>query len=156
LTFITSDNLNTTNPITMKFSTIATALTFGAVANAVSVSWDSGYDQAGRSLTAVSCSDGNNGLITKYGWQTQGQIPGFPMIGGAQKIAGWNDAQCGSCWSLTWNGRTVHVLAMDHTATGFNVAKHAMNRLTNGRADELGRVNAKAKRVGLKKCGIQA
>jgi hypothetical protein len=28
------------------------------------VSYDPGYDEAGRSLTAVACSDGANGIIT--------------------------------------------------------------------------------------------
>lgn len=38
----------------------------------------------------MSCSDGANGLITRYGWATQGVIPKFPYIGGAELIAGWN------------------------------------------------------------------
>lgn len=32
------------------------------------MSYDTGYDDAGRSLTAVSCSDGNNGVMWKYNW----------------------------------------------------------------------------------------
>lgn len=43
-------------------------------------------------MTSVSCSDGSNGLITKYGYQTQGAIPKYPYIGGVDAIAGWNDA----------------------------------------------------------------
>lgn len=43
-------------------------------------------------MTAVSCSDGTNGLITRYGYQTQGAIPHFPHVGGAAQIAGWNSA----------------------------------------------------------------
>lgn len=61
-------------------------------ANMVTVSYDTGYDDGSRSMTAVSCSDGTNGLITRYGWQTQGQIPNFPYIGGSSAIAGWNSA----------------------------------------------------------------
>jgi len=61
----------------------------------LTVSYDTGYDDASRSLTDVSCSDGANGLITKYRWQTQGQIPHFPYIGGYEGIAGWNSAQVG-------------------------------------------------------------
>jgi hypothetical protein len=57
------------------------------------VSYDTGYDDASRSLTSVSCSDGANGLITKYGWQNQGAVAGFPRIGGYMGIAGWNSAQ---------------------------------------------------------------
>lgn len=77
----------------MQFSTILASLaSMVAMTSAVSVSYDAGYDDAGRALTAVSCSDGVNGLITKYGWQTQGAIPRFPHIGGAPDIAGWNSA----------------------------------------------------------------
>jgi hypothetical protein len=57
------------------------------------VSYDTGYDDAGRSLTALSCSDGANGLITKYGWQNQGAVAGFPRIGGYMGVAGWNSPQ---------------------------------------------------------------
>lgn len=39
------------------------------------VSYDVGYDDAGRSLTSVACSDGENGLITKYGWYVPGSRP---------------------------------------------------------------------------------
>jgi hypothetical protein len=41
----------------------------------------------------VSCSDGQNGLITKYGWQNQGAVAGFPRIGGYMGVAGWNSPQ---------------------------------------------------------------
>lgn len=73
----------------MQFSKLAQLLSFVAASSAVSVSYDTGYDDASRSLTAVSCSDGTNGLITRYGWQTQGNIP-TTYIGGADTIAGWN------------------------------------------------------------------
>lgn len=57
------------------------------------VSYDTGYDDASRALTSVSCSDGPNGLITKYGWQNQGAVAGFPRIGGYMGVEGWNSAQ---------------------------------------------------------------
>lgn len=53
----------------------AIAILFAAAATAETVSYDLGYDDAARSMTAVSCSDGTNGLITK-GYATQGSIPG--------------------------------------------------------------------------------
>lgn len=61
--------------------------------SAIRVSYDEGYDDPSRSLTSVACSDGPNGLITTHGFQTQGQIPGFPNIGGSFEIAGWGSAQ---------------------------------------------------------------
>lgn len=68
----------------------------------VSVSHDPGYDDRSRSLNLVSCSDGQNGLITKHGWQTQGAVPRFPNIGGSQFVTGWNSTNV-SCLFLVFN-----------------------------------------------------
>lgn len=57
------------------------------------MSYDIGYDDGNRSLNVLSCSDGANGLITKYGWANQAAIAGFPRIGGYQGVEGWNSAQ---------------------------------------------------------------
>jgi hypothetical protein len=65
------------------------------------VSYDPGYDLASRSLGEISCSDGENGLITKHGWTVQGNITSFPSIGGAFTIAGWNSLQVCVCSSLS-------------------------------------------------------
>ncbi|KAK1704942.1 EC5 protein [Colletotrichum lupini] len=138
----------------MQFSNLVTILSSIAAAAAVSVSYDTGYDDGSRSLTAVSCSDGANGLITKYGWQNQGQVAKFPYIGGADVIAGWNSPNCGTCWQLTYNGKSINVLAIDHAGSGFNLALGAMNDLTNGQAAQLGRIDAQATQVGLDACGL--
>jgi hypothetical protein len=105
-------------------------------------------------MSMVACSDGDNGLTTRYGWQTQGQIPRFPYIGAAAAVTGWNSAGCGTCWTLSRNGRSVTVLAVDHAGAGFNLALAAMNDLTNGQAVALGRVDATAVQVDPKLCGL--
>ncbi|KAF6843586.1 Protein SnodProt1 [Colletotrichum musicola] len=138
----------------MQFSSLLTVLSSVAAAAAVSVSFDTGYDDGSRSLTSVSCSDGANGLITKYNWQTQGQVARFPYIGGADAVAGWNSPNCGTCWQLTYNGKSINVLAIDHAGSGFNIALGAMNDLTNGQANQLGRVEAQATQVALSACGL--
>jgi hypothetical protein len=46
------------------------------------------------------------------------------------------------------------VLAIDHTANGFNLAKGAMDALTNNQATQLGRVEAQYVQVENNKCGI--
>ncbi|KAI2470109.1 SnodProt1 [Annulohypoxylon bovei var. microspora] len=137
----------------MQFSKLAQLLSFVAAASATTVSYDTGYDDASRSLTVVSCSDGQNGLITRYGWQTQGAIPA-PYIGGADSIAGWNSPSCGACYELSYNGKVINVLAIDHAASGFNIALDAMNALTNGQAVALGRVDATTRQVDVSACGI--
>ena len=66
------------------FSTIiALGAALTATAQTVSVSYDTVYDNKAGSLSTVACSDGSNGLITKYGYKTFGAIPQFPNIGGS-------------------------------------------------------------------------
>jgi hypothetical protein len=88
-------------------------------------------------------------------WLTyEHSLPKFPYIGGAQAIAGWNSASCGTCWALTYNGKTINVLAIDHTDSGFNIGINAMNALTNNQAQFLGRINATTKQVASSVCGL--
>jgi hypothetical protein len=137
----------------MQFSTFTNLFTLISVASAITVSYDTGYDDGSRSLTAVSCSDGANGLMTK-GFTTQSSLPTFPRIGGASTIAGWNSASCGTCYSLTYNGNTINILAMDHAAEGFNIAQEALDQLTGGQAVALGRIDAQWAQVDSSACGL--
>ncbi|KAG7128461.1 Protein SnodProt1 like protein [Verticillium longisporum] len=138
----------------MHISNFLSILSVAAMASAVTVSYDTGYDDGDRSLSVVSCSDGVNGLTTRYGWTTQRQAAGFPYIGGAEAVAGWNSPNCGTCWELAYGGRTIHVLAVDHALAGFNIALDALNALTNGQAVQLGRVEASSKQVDVAECGL--
>ncbi|KFY30649.1 hypothetical protein V493_01767 [Pseudogymnoascus sp. VKM F-4281 (FW-2241)] len=126
-----------------------------SVASAITVSYDTGYDDRARSLTAVSCSNGENGLITRKNWHTQGEIPVFPYIGGAQAVEGWNSVNCGTCWRLDYNGKSINVIAIDHTDAGFNIALEAMNVLTDGHAVELGRVEAAFTQIDGSICAME-
>ncbi|KAI1788583.1 Cerato-platanin [Ganoderma leucocontextum] len=128
----------------------AVSTTFAAT---VTVSYDETYDNASALLTTVACSDGTNGLITK-GFSSFGSLPQFPNIGGAAAVAGWNAAACGTCWQLTYNGKSINVVAIDHAAAGFNIALAAMNTLTNNQAAALGRVDAEATQVDASVCGL--
>ncbi|KAF8577416.1 hypothetical protein K439DRAFT_1639741 [Ramaria rubella] len=118
-----------------------------------SVSYDNTYDNGGDSLSIVACSNGVNGLLTK-GFTTFNSLPTFPNIGGAQAIAGWNSTNCGTCWSLTYEGKSINLIAIDTTFTGFNIAQEALDDLTGGRAVELGRVNVTAMQVPASHCGL--
>ncbi|KAK4645720.1 hypothetical protein QC761_0035420 [Podospora bellae-mahoneyi] len=138
----------------MHFSKIFSIFTLAAAASATTVSYDIGYDDPNRSLESVACSDGMNGLIWKYGWKKQGDVRNFPFIGGAQAVAGWNSPNCGTCWSATWNGNTIYVLAIDHTGSGLNLGLRGMDALTNGHGQELGRVDAVVAQVPISRCGL--
>ncbi|RPD61070.1 Cerato-platanin-domain-containing protein [Lentinus tigrinus ALCF2SS1-7] len=119
----------------------------------VQVTYDTVYDVKTNSLDIVACSNGANGL-EHLGYKTFGQLPNFPFIGGAQAVTGWNSPKCGSCWQLTYKGRTVNILAVDYAQSGFNIGLKAMNKLTNGQAEELGNVQVVAKEVAPSVCGM--
>ena len=137
----------------MQFTSLVALAALISSAFAVTVSYDQTYDNRSGSLTTVACSDGPNGLITK-GFSTFGSLPHFPNIGGAQAVGGWNSASCGTCWQLTYSGNSINVLAIDHAASGFNIALEAMNTLTDGQAEFLGRVDATATQVDASQCGL--
>lgn len=138
---------------TTAISTIALALL--PIVSALTLSYDTTYDNTEASLSTVSCSDGLNGLLTK-GYTTFGSLPNLPNIGGAAAVAGWNSPQCGSCWNVTFSttGKSVKVLAIDHAAAGFNVALSTMNTLTNGQGLALGRIDVAATQVPASQCGL--
>lgn len=62
--------------------------------------------------------------------------------------------QCGKCYRLQYGARTIYILAVDHTDKGFNIAKAAMDDLTNGQAYQLGRIEAQTEEVVLSNCGL--
>lgn len=139
----------------MKLSLLS-LLSFGLTAGIVladQVTYDPVYDNFNQSLATVECSTGSNGLLTRN-FTTFGSLPTFPFIGGAQAVEGFNSANCGTCWSLTFNGTSVKILAIDHAGSGFNIGENAMNNLTNGQAVELGLVQATAKQLNASDCGL--
>jgi hypothetical protein len=145
----------------MKFTSFVAgiiALALSTLTLATAVSYDETYDKSSGSLNSVACSNGEHGLIPR-GFKTFGSLPNFPYIGGAEAVAGWNSPNCGTCWELTYtNGQgkktTINVLAIDHAKSGFNIALKAMNKLTNGEAKQLGRVDVVSKQVADSKCGL--
>ncbi|KAG2748327.1 Cerato-platanin [Suillus brevipes Sb2] len=146
----------------MKFlitSTVA-ALATCATATSYSLSYDTHYDTGSNSLNTVACSDGSNGLESR-GYTTFNSIPNFPYIGGAPQITGWNSAYCGSCWQITYTSPSVtatkYVTAIDvgdEARDGFNLSLEAMNGLTGGQAESLGRVTVTATQVDESNCGL--
>jgi hypothetical protein len=143
----------------MKFTILfLSAVIFPSLTHAITLSYDREYDKSDASLSNVACSDGPNGLMT-HGFTTFGSLPKFPYIGGAAAVAGWNSPNCGTCWNLTYTNpkgikTSINVLAIDHTDEGFNIAFSAMNKLTSGKAMELGRVDVGSQKIDPSMCGL--
>ena len=134
-------------------STIISLAALFAVASADKVRYNTFYDNPSLSLNNVACSNGPNGLVTR-GYPTFGSLPTFPNIGGVYAVKGWNSPLCGSCWRLTYKGKSIYVTAIDTIFEGFDLSLGAMNSLTNGKAQELDLVNAQATQVDAWHCGL--
>ena len=93
--------------------------------------FDSTYDNPTYSLNNVACSDGANGLVSKY--PTLNKIPSYPFVGGAFDIA-WNSPNCGGCWSITnpKNGASIYMTAVGSAGHGFNLGTEAFKILNGG------------------------
>ncbi|TEB31346.1 cerato-platanin-related secreted protein [Coprinellus micaceus] len=141
----------------MKFALVLCSVVAAALGQSITVSYDTVYDNASQSLATVACSDGSNGLLTR-GFTTFGSLPRFPRIGGVPAVTGWNSPACGTCWQLAYTSggvtRTVNIIAVDVGSRGFNIARAAMNELTNGQATQLGRVPVTANQVAPSACGL--
>ncbi|TCD60863.1 hypothetical protein EIP91_009396 [Steccherinum ochraceum] len=103
------------------------------------VTYSTAYDMGSTSLNTVSCSNGDNGLVTK-GFTDLQSLPMYPYVGGVHGIE-WNSPLCGTCWALTYNGKTLVIQGIDASpGQGFNIAKKAMDDLTNGEGTQAGSV----------------
>jgi len=136
------------------------ALTLPALAQTpVSVGYDTTFDNGSASLSTVACSTGTYGLETA-GYTTFGSLPSFPNISAAPAVTGYDSPACGSCWQLSYavparNATlSVYVTAVDVGRDGFVASQAALDALTGGLAQELGRVTANATQVATSNCGL--
>ena len=91
------------------------------------------YDDPEGSMDTVACSNGENGLGTKY--KTFGSIPSYPFIGGVYyDIPGSSSPNCGSCWIITnpATGLSIQMTSIDSSDVGFDLTTQAFSDLTNG------------------------
>ena len=120
-----------------------------------STSYNPNYDNPQLSMSAVACSDGPHGLMKRF--PTVGSLPGYPYVGAAPAVTGWNSPNCGTCWNITYTDegvmRTISLLAVD-ASTNYTTTTAAMNNLTNGQAIFLGRVDVTVVQVPSSVCGL--
>jgi Cerato-platanin len=114
--------------------------------------FDTTFDNRAGSMNNVACSNGVNGLSSRF--PTFGSLPSFPFIGGAFDVA-FNSTNCGGCWSLTnpTTGTTINLIAIDSAGSGFNIAKEAFEKLTKGQIGA-GAVDVVAHKVSPSVCGL--
>jgi hypothetical protein len=65
------------------------------------------YDNSAQSTSTVDCA----GTITQKnsGWTNFGDLPNFPYIGGADVVTEFDGPGCGTCWKLSYQGKSVNV-----------------------------------------------
>ena len=122
----------------------------------VSVSYDTMYDNGATPLSTVACGGGSNGLKAK-GYTDFASIPSFPYVGGADVVEGYNSIRCGECWRLVYETPTVKdviYLTVIDMADGWSISAPAMDDLTYGEGEDLGRVDAVATLVRQSYCGM--
>ncbi|EJC99995.1 cerato-platanin-like protein [Fomitiporia mediterranea MF3/22] len=126
----------------MQLTAIFSTLLLAGSAFAVKATYDQTYDNASGSMNGVACSNGANGLASRF--PTFGDLPTFPNVGGAHAVTGWNSTKCGSCWKLTYQGTSITLTAIDTAGVGFNIALEALDTLTDGHGQEWGSADVTA------------
>merc|ERR1712176_1429773 len=69
----------------------------------------------------MGCSDGDNGLISTYGYDTID--PMSPYVAATSNIV-WNSPNCGNCYAVTSGQKTVYITAIDQCGPGPNNEMH--------------------------------
>ncbi|KAK6541054.1 hypothetical protein TWF694_008432 [Orbilia ellipsospora] len=102
------------------FRFIASLFFLITAVSCINLKYDNVYSISSNTpLTSFACSDGANGLITKYGVQTTGALAGKLKQGvylaGSPNVAGWNSPSCGSCYQAVnpSNGKSFLFVAVD-------------------------------------------
>ncbi|KAI9346759.1 Cerato-platanin-domain-containing protein [Zopfochytrium polystomum] len=117
----------------------------------VSVAYDNNYSKATNlPLASFACSDGANGLLTK-GYTNIASLKAYASA--TPYVKGWNSPSCGKCYTVTYGGRSINVVAVD-VGNSFVMGQDAMDALTGGQAVALGRVQANAVEVAASVCGL--
>ncbi|EPS43071.1 hypothetical protein H072_2885 [Dactylellina haptotyla CBS 200.50] len=105
----------------MKFFTLATIFAAASAVSGSQLKYQNIYNSAySLDLNSASCSNGPNGLVTKYGTQNSQQFrtklkPGV-YVAAAQ--APWGSPKCGLCWKLvgTKSQRSAYFVTVDNSA----------------------------------------
>lgn len=106
------------------------------------------YGRPMASINDVACSDGENGLIAKDpSIKHLKDIWPFPRLAGAPTIGAWNSPECGKCYKLYYEDKSIVVMAVDIGGEGFVVSREVMDYFTNYNGGTVGLVKGEFEEV---------
>ncbi|KAI0396817.1 EC5 protein [Xylariaceae sp. FL0594] len=132
-----------------------------AASSATIARYDKRYADRNTHLFTVECYDGSNGLATRYGWTTLGNVRSFPDVAAASFVV-WDSPQCGTCWRVSYTNagtgqtRNAYVTMVDFAdGEGFVLSTTTFDRITGGLASKgVGSVKVQVEQVRRETCGL--
>ncbi|KAF3911383.1 Cerato-platanin [Dactylellina cionopaga] len=117
---------------------IAYVLPFIAAVAATDFKYDNNYSYSSNlALTSFACSDGPNGLITKTGARTVGELRARLQqnvwIAGSPFVSGWGSPKCGECYQARnpKNNKSFKFVVIDHATPATVVGEDAFKSIGN-------------------------
>ena len=99
-----------------------------SVASAAHVPHGKYYDHWWNSPSKIDCF---GSLISPlHGLTDFHNVKTWPFIGGSDTV-GLSTRSCGSCWQISYEGKSVNITAVDTASDGFDLSGRAMEALTN-------------------------
>ncbi|RPA92904.1 Cerato-platanin [Choiromyces venosus 120613-1] len=118
--------------------------------------YDNVYDLPGVPTLDLACSNGVAGLSSALGLDRISQVPHYPLVGAVEKVEGWGSLSCGKCFCVTnqQSGQSINIIAVDQADTGLALSLAALDQLTGGQGQVLGRVDVRYEEIGWWECGL--
>ena len=130
---------------------ISTAIPLAALfsaASAVNVRYGKLYTHWYESPSEVDCFRRIGSPL--HGLTYFHDVKTWPFIGGSDTV-NLIGVGCGSCWQISYEGKTVNITAVDSTKDGFKISGKAMDALTN---DKKAILDATATKIDKSYCGL--
>ncbi|RPA92881.1 Sm1 protein [Choiromyces venosus 120613-1] len=119
-------------------------------------SFDNVYDLPDLPTLDLACSNGVAGLSSTLGLDRISQVPHYPLVGVIEKVEGWGSLSCGKCFRVMnqQSGQNINIIAVDHADMGLVLSLAALDQLTGGQGQVLGRVDVRYEEIGRWECGL--
>lgn len=99
----------------------------------------SSYQRSDSSYPSPAALLSDSLSIHHLGFTTLGSLPSYPYVAGVANV-GWNSPYCGSCWGVSYKGKTIYVTAIDSSGVGFALSSKAIQQLTGPDGMRAGKV----------------